>query len=208
MSLILSANDLTCSRGMHTVFAGLSLRVEGGQALVLLGPNGSGKTTMLRALAGFLPADSGTILLEGQDSERERAEYCHYVGHRDGLKLRLTARENLQFYADFLGDGDASGCVEAALDRFELAALGPIPTGYLSAGQKRRLGLARLLVAERPIWLLDEPSVSLDAASVEILKDVLKSHLEGGGIAVVATHLPLGLDDADRLNLGVNEAAA
>lgn len=208
MSLTLLADNLTCSRGMRPIFSGLSLRVEAGKALILLGPNGSGKTTLLRALADFLPPDSGQISLEGGDKERERAEQCNYVGHRDGLKTRLTALENLRFYADYLGEQAAASIIEAALEGFGLAALGPIPTGYLSAGQKRRLALARLLVAKRPVWLLDEPSVSLDTASLHILTDVLAAHLKTGGIAVVATHLPLGLDDAETLHLGAREGPA
>lgn len=208
MPLTLTAENLTCSRGMRPIFTELSFRVEAGQALLLLGPNGSGKTTLLRALADFLPSDAGTIVLGGGEDERERAEYCHYIGHRDGLKMRLTVKENLQFYADYLGDPGAPANVETALDSFGLAALGPIPTGYLSAGQKRRLALARLLVAKRPVWLLDEPSVSLDTASLQILTDVIKTHLKTGGIVVVATHLPLGIDDAQALNLGTMEGAA
>jgi heme exporter protein A len=193
---------------MRPIFTELSFRVEAGRALVLLGPNGSGKTTLLRALADFLPSDAGTIVLGGGEDEHERAEYCHYIGHRDGLKMRLTVKENLQFYADYLGDPGAPANVDTALDSFGLAALGPIPTSYLSAGQKRRLALARLLVAKRPVWLLDEPSVSLDTASLQILTDVIKTHLKTGGIAVVATHLPLGIDDAQTLNLGTMEGAA
>ncbi len=208
MPLILSAENLTCSRGMRPIFSGLGFHVEAGNALILLGPNGSGKTTLLRALAEFLPPDSGSIALDGAQDDRERAEYCHYISHRDGLKMRLTATENLQFYADYLGDPGVPDIVKTALDRFGLEALGPIPTGYLSAGQKRRLSLARLLVADRPVWLLDEPSVSLDTASLQILSDVIKTHLKTGGIAVVATHLPLGIDNAQTLNLGMMEGAA
>jgi len=187
------------------VVDGLSFRLGSGEALLLTGPNGSGKTTLLRALAGFLAPSSGAIRLKDAPQERERAELAHFVGHLDGLKSHLTVAENLSFWAAYL-DEDGSGAqqerLEAALDRFDLAALAGIPAGYLSAGQKRRLALARLGVAERPIWLLDEPTVSLDTASVDLLVKAIAGHVAGGGLAAIATHVPVGLERAREIRLG------
>lgn len=219
-------------RGSRAVIAGLSFAVAGGEALVLTGRNGAGKTTLLRALAGMLSPASGTITLQGGAPDTPLAEQSHYVGHQNGVKTSLTVAENLMFWGEYLGTapqlevphqgvqgtsplaftsvcGSVRERVKHALARFNLDALAAIPAGYLSAGQKRRLGLARLLVADRPVWLLDEPSVSLDAASVAILSAAINAHTAGGGIAVAATHLPLGLAAARELALSpVNGAAA
>ena len=200
----LVAENLVLSRGGRTVVDGLSFRIASGEALLLTGPNGSGKTTLLRALAGFLAPASGAIRLEDAPAERERAELSHFVGHLDGLKSHLTVAENLAFWAAYLDEsGGAPGQrLEAALDRFDLAALADIPAGYLSAGQKRRLALARLGVAERPIWLLDEPTVSLDTASVALLVKAIAGHVAGGGLAAIATHVPVALERAREIRLG------
>jgi heme exporter protein A len=200
----LVAENLVLSRGGRTVVDGLSLRIASGEALLLTGPNGSGKTTLLRALAGFLAPTSGAIHLEDAPAERERAELAHFVGHLDGLKSHLTVAENLAFWAAYLdeGGGAQGQRLEAALDRFDLAALADIPAGYLSAGQKRRLALARLGVAERPIWLLDEPTVSLDTASVALLVKAIAGHVAGGGLAAIATHVPMALERAREIRLG------
>jgi heme exporter protein A len=206
----LVAENLILSRGGRTVVDGLSFRIASGEALLLTGPNGSGKTTLLRALAGFLAPASGAIRVEDAPAERERAELAHFVGHLDGLKSHLTVAENLSFWAAYL-DEDGGGAtverLEAALDRFDLAALADIPAGYLSAGQKRRLALARLGVAERPIWLLDEPTVSLDTASVTMLVKAIAGHVAGGGLAAIATHVPLALERAREIRLGRAVAA-
>jgi heme exporter protein A len=138
-------------------------------------------------------------------AERERAELSHFMGHHDGLKSHLTVAENLAFWAASLdeeGGGAQRERLEAALDRFDLAALADIPAGYLSAGQKRRLALARLGVAERPLWLLDEPTVSLDAASVALLIKAIAEHVAAGGLAAIATHVPMGLERAREIRLG------
>ena len=203
----LITENLNVERGSRAVIEGLSFAVAGGEALVLTGANGAGKTTLLRALAGLIAPAAGAVRLEGGDGERSVGEYCHYVGHMNGLKVSLTAAENLGFWARYLGaaGADVRGRVTAALERLELGALAGIPAGYLSAGQKRRLGLARLLVAERPVWLLDEPTVSLDAASVAVLGAVVAEHVAAGGIAVAATHLPLGIAGARELRLGANQ---
>lgn len=194
----LIVNDLSAARGTRTIFQELNLTVEAGEALTLIGPNGAGKTTFLRCLAGFIPALSGSASLAGGDDESSVGEQCHYIGHLNGVKPALTVSENLAFFADFLG-GTRERTAQAA-ERLTLADLEDIPAAYLSAGQKRRLGLARLLCAERPLWLLDEPAVSLDSASQEILAGVASEHLARGGIVVAATHTPLGWSEAKTLD--------
>ena len=210
----LVAENLTLERGGRKVANGLSFQLDGGAALLLTGPNGSGKSTLLRALGGYLRPVSGGLYLRtvgddatGTGESREVSEVCHFVGHLDGIKTHLTAAENLSFWATYLaGPADAAHSTEArvatALERFVLDALADIPAGYLSAGQKRRLALARLAVAARPLWLLDEPTVSLDAASTKVLIDVINAHLATGGMAVIATHLPMALQAAKTLQLG------
>jgi heme exporter protein A len=193
----LIVHDLTALRGTRIIFQGLGLAVEAGEALTVTGPNGAGKTTLLRCIAGFLPAAYGEIKLTGGDDEQAVGERAHYIGHLNGIKPALTVSENLRFFADFLG-GDADP--GAAAERLSLAALSDIPAGYLSAGQKRRLGLARLVCARRPLWLLDEPAVSLDAASQDLLKDIVAAHLREGGIVVAVTHMPLGWAEARRFD--------
>ncbi len=194
----LVVENLTCQRGLRTIFTDLSFTVEAGRGLLLTGANGSGKTTLLRMLAGFIEASSGEVRLEGGNDELELAEQCHYVGHHNGIKHSFTALENLQFLADYLGGDNFKG----AIDTFGLRGLEDIPAAIMSAGQKRRLGLSRLVLVERPIWFLDEPSVSLDVQSVKILAGVVSKHIENGGIVLAATHVPLGLDFADELVLG------
>lgn len=202
--LNLAAAALTVMRGDKTVIDGLSFDAGAGEGVLVTGPNGAGKTTLLRCLAGFIPPRSGAIRLDGADPERTLGEQCSFVGHANGVKPGMTVRENLSFWASYLG-GAESG-VERALDRFALAALAHIPLRYLSAGQKRRAGLARLLVAERPIWLLDEPTASLDAASADLVVAAINGHASSGGIAIVATHSPLALARARELPLAAPEA--
>ena len=189
--------------------SGLSLRLDAGSAIVLTGANGSGKSTLLRALAGYLKPTAGIVRLTGAGEDVEVGEVCHFVGHLDGIKTHLTAAENLAFWAVYLGGShNVAARVERALEQFSLDALADIPAGYLSAGQKRRLGLARLAVAPRPLWLLDEPTVSLDAASVEVLVTSINALLKAGGMAVIATHVPMALVTAQSIRLGRVEAAA
>jgi heme exporter protein A len=209
----LVAEKLVLERGGRVVVDDLSFAVEVGQALVLTGPNGSGKSTLLRALAGYLNPSAGRVLIAGEGEAHERSELCHFIGHLDGIKTHLTAEENLAFWADYLaGPADAATTtaerVGAGLQHFALDTLADIPAGFLSAGQKRRLALARLMVAHRPLWLLDEPTVSLDTASSAVLIAAIEAHLKAGGIAVIATHVPLGLDRVQTLHLGRAPAEA
>jgi heme exporter protein A len=179
--------DLAVARGGVNVLEGVSFRLAPGQVLVLRGANGIGKTTLLRTLAGLQPWQAGTV----------EAGDLAYAGHADGLKAMLTVTENLSFWAAVNG---VAG-VEAALTAMNLIALRDRRAADLSAGQKRRLGLARLLVTGRAIWLLDEPTVSLDVASVGLFGAVLRAHMGQGGAAVIATHIDLGLPEARELDL-------
>ena len=208
----LTANNLTTRRGGRIIFKDLSFTLASGEALVLTGPNGSGKTTLIRAIAGYIPLAAGSLALQGGTTDIPIAEQCHYIGHKNAIKSNLSVEENLRFWADFLAvTPDSHGqlpfqpqktSVEDAMDEFNLTALRHIPGGYLSAGQTRRLGLARLLVAPRPLWLLDEPTVSLDTASQNILSATVNAHVEEGGLAIAATHIPLGLRTTRKLQLG------
>lgn len=191
-------------RGGRRIIEGLSFELGAGEALLLTGRNGSGKTTLIRTIAGYLSLQSGSITLAGEGGELEVVSSAHYVGHLDANKASLTVLENLAFWRAYLAP-EASGGDDAiwrALEAFEIDALADIPAGYLSAGQKRRLGLARLLVADRPLWLLDEPTVSLDTQSTALLAGIIGRHVAAGGLVVAATHLPLGLDGARELRLG------
>lgn len=181
----LAVENLSCARGGVPVLEGVNFALEAGQALLLRGPNGSGKTTLLRTLCGLQKPLEGTISVP--------AESMAYGAHADGLKATLSVRENLQFWARIYGTDD----VDTALDRFNLTDLADRAAQNLSAGQKRRLGLARLMVTGRPIWVLDEPTVSLDVASVAIFGDVIRDHLTSGGMALMATHIDLGIDAAE-----------
>ena len=196
----LSGRDLACIRGGREVFAGLDFAAESGDALVVTGHNGAGKTTFLRLIAGLLEPAQGRIELSDGAPDTGLPEQAHYLGHRDALKPALTVLENLQFWYAFLGGRDAP--VASALDRVGLGGLANLPAGYLSAGQRRRFSVARLLVAPRPIWLLDEPSAALDSAGQERLLGLMQAQLAGGGIIVAATHAPLGLTGAKELRLG------
>ena len=184
------AEQMHVMRGMRAVIRDISFTVSAGEALILTGANGVGKTTLLRAIAGFLPLAGGRLHMDGLGEEASIGESCHYVGHLNGVKRSLTVTETLDFFCAFLGgDKDRS---EAAAERFGLAGLLDVPAGYLSAGQKRRLALARLVCAERPLWLLDEPTVSLDAPSQGLLGEVVNAHLARGGMVIAATHIGLG----------------
>jgi heme exporter protein A len=205
--LRLVVENLVVDRGARRIVDGLTFAVEAGEALVLVGPNGAGKTTVIRTVAGLIGAAGGKIALEGGDAERELPAQAHYVGHLNALKPSLTVEENLRFWAEYLAGGTQAS-IDDALAAFDLEPLASIPAGYLSAGQKRRACLARLLATPRPLWLLDEPTVSLDAASVKLLATCVGQHLAGGGLVLAATHIPLGLASERRLEIRVRSAAA
>jgi len=185
----LRVTDLACARGPAQILAGVSFAVAPGQALILRGPNGAGKTTLLRTLAGLTPPLAGTI-----DADPDSIAYA---AHADGLKASLSVGENLEFWASVFGTHDTAPAIEA----FHLAPLLDRRAGEMSAGQKRRLSLARLLVTGRPIWCLDEPTVSLDAENVARFASAVTAHLAGGGSAIIATHIDLGLPEATTLDI-------
>jgi len=185
----LTVTDLACARGPAQILAGVTFTVAPGQALILRGPNGAGKTTLLRTLAGLTPPLAGTIAAE--------PDAIAYAAHADGLKAALTVEENLRFWASVFGTRDPAPAVEA----FNLAPLLHRRAGEMSAGQKRRLSLARLLVTGRPVWCLDEPTVSLDVENVARFAAAVKTHLAHGGSAVIATHIDLGLPEAETLDI-------
>src|SRR6202035_2522001 len=195
----LTARELGCVRGGREVFGGLNFAVAGGEALAVTGRNGAGKTTLLRLIAGLLEPARGGLDLEGGAPEATIAEQAHYLGHRDALKPALSVRENLAFWYAFLGGRDAVAA--SALEAMGLASLAGVPAASLPAGQRRRLAIARLIAAPRPIWLLDEPTAALDTASQARLADLMRSHLAGGGLIVAATHGPLGIEGVKELRI-------
>jgi heme exporter protein A len=196
----IEASGISAERGGRRVFSDLSFELCEGGCLLVTGPNGAGKSTLLRILAGLLPLWRGTLSWT-PGSDAPLAEQTHYVGHADALKGTLTVAENLGFLAALLGTDDAGVSVAAALDALGLARLADLPTGCLSAGQKRRVALARLLVARRPLWLLDEPSTALDRAAQGLLGKIMAAHRAEGGMIVAATHASLGIDGRE-LKLG------
>jgi heme exporter protein A len=195
----LIGHDLACVRGQREVFTGLDFRVGAGEALALTGRNGAGKSSLLRLIAGLVRPAAGSVRLDGGDPELTVPEQAHYLGHLDALKPSLTVTENLGFWIDYLG-GDRAR-LATALDAVALDDLADLPAGYLSAGQRRRLSIARLVAVARPVWLLDEPTSALDVASQERLAGLMRAHLAGGGLILAATHGPLGLDTRE-LRLG------
>ncbi len=187
----LSGRGVKCVRGGREVFAGLDFETDAGELLAVTGPNGSGKTSLLRLIAGLLMPAEGAIALAGGDAELTLAERAHYLGHRDALKPALSVMENLSFWRDFLG-GEVFDA-RASLEAVGLDHAAHLPAAYLSAGQRRRLSLARLLAVRRPLWLLDEPTAALDAAGQELFAGLMRDHLGSGGLIVAATHGPLGI---------------
>src|SRR5262249_45773289 len=192
--------ELAWVRGGRQAFRALSFTVGAGEALLVTGPNGVGKSSLLRLVAGVVRPEQGRLEREGRDREFTIGEQAHYLGHQDALKPSLSVRENLDFWAHFLGGG--AGKRDAALAAVGLDGLAHLPAIYLSAGQRRRLSLARLIAVERPIWLLDEPTSAPDAAAQGMLSDLMRAHLAGRGLIVAATHGPIGLDAAKELPLG------
>jgi heme exporter protein A len=199
----LSVTDLSCTRGGRLVLDRLSFGLDDGGTLLVQGPNGAGKSTLLRVLAGLLPA-TGAIVLDGRVADRDAlGDATAYAGHLDAVKPQLTVAENLAHWAALFG-GDPT----PALAALGLAALADRPAHLCSAGQRRRLGLARLLLVPRRIWLLDEPTVSLDAEATGRLLAMLRAHASGGGLAIVATHAALELAHARNLRLAAEPARA
>jgi len=187
----LSGRDLRCVRGGREVFAGLAFEAAGGEALALVGHNGAGKTSLLRLIAGLLLPAAGTIALDGGEPDTPVAEQAHYLGHRDALKPSLSVRENLGFWRDFLGGAPTD--LDAGIRAVGLAHATELPAAVLSAGQRRRLSIARLLVVQRPVWLLDEPTSALDTRGQALFAGLMTEHLARGGVIVAATHTPLGI---------------
>lgn len=187
---------LACERGGRLVFENLDVRATGGRMLVLRGPNGAGKTSLLRLLAGLAEPAAGDLNLTGAPGDGDITGQVHFVAHQDAIKLHLTVEENLTFWAGFLGGGN----IEVALDAMNLRALRQFQAQRLSAGQKRRLGLARLALAPRPVWLLDEPTVGLDTASQALLAKLMNAHLDTGGIIIASTHIDLPVASTDVLD--------
>jgi heme exporter protein A len=200
----LQAEKLTCIRGGRLVFRDLSFELEQGQALALEGANGAGKTSLLRMLGGFLAPAAGAVVLhedETQIAESEnRAKRIGWLGHLDAAKPQMRVREILQFFARFYGAGASESDITAALEVVGLVRLAGLPCQYLSAGQKKRLALARLRLCARPLWLMDEPLAALDAAGKTLAAAMVSAHCNAGGMAVIATHEPLGIA-AERLQL-------
>jgi heme exporter protein A len=187
----LSGRGVRCVRGGREIFSGLDFEASSGEALAVTGPNGAGKTSLLRLIAGLLTMAGGSVDLEGGEAELTLPEQAHYLGHRDALKPALSVLENLAFWRDFLG-GAAFGAAES-LAAVGLDHAGHLPAAYLSAGQRRRLSIARLLAVRRPIWLLDEATNALDSAGQALFAAQMRDHLARGGLIVAATHAPLGL---------------
>jgi len=188
----LFAENLAGERGGEPVFAGVSFSLGAGEALTVTGPNGAGKSTLLRIIAGLLPAAGGRVGLEDAGEAWPAVPAAaHYLGHQNAMKPTLSVEENLGFWRDFLGEPHME--TGEALEMVGLGAIGHLPFGYLSTGQKRRAAIARLLASYRPVWLLDEPTAGLDAASERQFAALMAAHLEDGGIIVAATHVALGL---------------
>jgi heme exporter protein A len=195
----LEASELACVRGGREVFSGLRFAVAGGEALVVTGRNGAGKSSLLRMIAGLVRVAAGRLALTGGTDELPLAEQAHYLGHQDALKPSLTVQENLDFWVHYLGTGAG---VPEALTAVGLDGVARLPAGYLSAGQRRRLSIARLIAVKRPVWLLDEPTSALDSAAQQRLAELMRGHLAGGGMIVAAAHGPIGLEKARELSLG------
>jgi heme exporter protein A len=194
----LNGESLAVERGGRLIFSGLNLTAGAGELVVLTGRNGSGKTSLLKLIAGLLEPKAGRLVLSGGDEDLTIGQQAHLVGHQQALKPALTVAENLQFWAGFLGGGE----IEAGLQAFGLGDLSDLPAGVLSQGQRRRLCLSRLFLTDRPIWLLDEPSVGLDSVALGRLALHMGQHLKTGGIIIAATHADLGIKWTRKTELG------
>jgi len=199
----LIVENLAINRGEQEIVSGISLELNAGDALIVTGENGSGKSTTLRGIAGLLPLADGSVTLldeTGKQFEGEMREYCHYLGHKNAMKSALSVRENLDFWQKFCGDAHLS--IEEALDEVALLHTLDLPFHYLSAGQKRRVSIARLLVSDRPVWIMDEPTSGLDGHSVKIFTSLCHAFCAEGGMLIAATHLPLGIETEKTLEIG------
>jgi len=200
MSLF-TGTDLLCFRGERVVFTDLAFAINAGDALVLRGHNGSGKSTLLRLLAGLLKAQKGDISWNGEnilDEPEQHNQRLHYVGHLDPIKPVLTVRENISFWSELRGHEND---VDAALAAFGIMFLCDVPGRFLSAGQKRRVNLARIIASPAPLWLLDEPTTALDTDAILALERAIATHRQSGGMVIASTHTDIGLDSAKTLNL-------
>jgi heme exporter protein A len=200
----LTAENLAARRGEDLIFVNVSFYLQAGEALILTGKNGSGKSTLLRVIAGLLRPEKGSVTVSDSVSTERRpaAEASHYLGHRNAMKAELTVAENLDFWRSFLGPGKAAGLsTEEAAEAVGLPGITHLPFGYLSAGQQRRFAFAKLLVAHRPVWILDEPTAALDLSADRLFTELIEAHRREGGIVVAATHQPLGLDGTRELKM-------
>ena len=195
----LVVENLGAERAGQVIFSQISFELAKGEILILTGANGSGKSTLLRVVTGLLPAFSGTVMIEGMSDEDNIPELMHYLGHLNALKPALSIRENLEFWQIYCGMPLMS--IDDALAAVALPDIAHLPAGYLSAGQKRRISIAKLLVSYKPIWIVDEPTAALDKQSEKLFADLVADHLKQGGIAIAATHKPLGLAKTKSLNM-------
>ncbi|GAA5539817.1 MULTISPECIES: heme ABC exporter ATP-binding protein CcmA [Brucella/Ochrobactrum group] len=195
----LEAENLGGERGGETIFSNLSFTLDGGEALVVTGPNGSGKSTLLRIICGLLAPEEGRIALIEDGASLPVQAACHYLGHQNAMKPALSVRENLLFWQRFNGAGALD--IDDALEAVNLPGVEHLPFGYLSTGQKRRVSIAKLLVSHRPLWIVDEPTAGLDKASETRFAVLMRDHLQQGGMIIAATHIPLGLEGANTLDM-------
>jgi heme exporter protein A len=199
----LTATELACVRGGRVLYDGLSFSLAAGETILITGPNGSGKTSLLRQIAGLLPLDAGKIAFEGGENIQEET---HFVGHQAASKDALTVAENLSFWCELYGRPRMPA--EGALEKLRLGALQDLPARVLSAGQRRRLALARLIAIRRPLWLLDEPDAALDTEGRATLLGILAEHRAGGGMAIVASHGTLNIAPSRAIAIGAEAKAA
>lgn len=195
------AEALSARRGEELLFRDITFSLGAGEALIVTGPNGSGKSTLLRVLAGLLAQETGAVRFVDGADERPAREACHYLGHRNAMKRELTVEENLTFWAEFMAkEGAKPGLdIDEAAEAVGLAGITHLPFGYLSAGQQRRMAMAKLLVAKRPVWILDEPTAALDLKADAMFAGLCQAHLAEGGMLVAATHQPLGIESVKSL---------